>query len=108
MEKRRSIHDLVGTSTAAQDTTFYIDKGKHPSSQTEKMCLETAFESYKALFVVGYSRSLSGSSTFCPIQHDLACRWKRGLVGTSTAANYTTSYIDKGEASIIANREVVS
>ena len=27
-------------------------KAKHPSSQTEKMCLETEFESYKALLVI--------------------------------------------------------
>eukprot|EP00957_Ditylum_brightwellii_P169717 12918180-Ditylum_brightwellii.AAC.1 len=43
--QRRSIHDLVGPSTAAHDTTFYIGKGKHPSSQTEKMCLETEVKS---------------------------------------------------------------
>eukprot|EP00984_Skeletonema_dohrnii_P032522 scaffold26847_cov62-Skeletonema_dohrnii-CCMP3373.AAC.1 len=37
-------------------TTSYIDKveakSKHPSSQTEMMCVETDFGSYKALVVV--------------------------------------------------------
>eukprot|EP00984_Skeletonema_dohrnii_P019523 scaffold9350_cov135-Skeletonema_dohrnii-CCMP3373.AAC.1 len=46
-------------------------KSKHPSSQTEKMCVETEFGSYKALVV-----------------HELACGWQRGLVGISTAAHY--------------------
>eukprot|EP00984_Skeletonema_dohrnii_P000998 scaffold320_cov108-Skeletonema_dohrnii-CCMP3373.AAC.1 len=56
-------------------------KAKYPSSQTEKMCLETEFESCKALVLV---RPISR-----PAPHDLACRWKDGLVGTSIAA-YTT------------------
>eukprot|EP00984_Skeletonema_dohrnii_P032660 scaffold27145_cov83-Skeletonema_dohrnii-CCMP3373.AAC.1 len=46
------------------------------------MCIETEFESYKALLVV----VVSPISRLAP--HDFACRWKDGLVGTSTAAHY--------------------
>eukprot|EP00984_Skeletonema_dohrnii_P020826 scaffold10239_cov71-Skeletonema_dohrnii-CCMP3373.AAC.2 len=72
---------LVGTSTAAHYHPTST-KAKYPSSQTEKMCLETEFESYEALLVVAVS-PISRLS-----QHDLACRWKDGLVRTSTAAHY--------------------
>eukprot|EP00984_Skeletonema_dohrnii_P017836 scaffold8192_cov183-Skeletonema_dohrnii-CCMP3373.AAC.4 len=71
---------LVGTSIAAHYHPTST-KAKYPSSQTEKMCLEIKFEASKLLL-----------SLFRPISrlapHDLACRWRRELVGTSTAAHY--------------------
>eukprot|EP00984_Skeletonema_dohrnii_P007225 scaffold2606_cov61-Skeletonema_dohrnii-CCMP3373.AAC.1 len=70
---------LVGTSTAAHYHPTST-KAKYPSSQTEKMCLETEFESCKALVLV---RPISR-----PAPLDLAYRWKDGLVGTSAAAHY--------------------
>eukprot|EP00985_Skeletonema_marinoi_P016335 scaffold8755_cov69-Skeletonema_marinoi.AAC.1 len=63
-------------------------KAKHPSSQTEKLCPETDFESYKALLVAVVSKLVELISRLTSL--DIACRWKRVLVGTSTAAHYTT------------------
>eukprot|EP00984_Skeletonema_dohrnii_P034614 scaffold33608_cov169-Skeletonema_dohrnii-CCMP3373.AAC.2 len=70
---------LVGTSIPAHYHPTST-KAKNPSSQTEKMCLETEFLSYKALILV---RPISRLAP-----HDLACRWKDGLVGTSIPAHY--------------------
>eukprot|EP00985_Skeletonema_marinoi_P003433 scaffold1482_cov81-Skeletonema_marinoi.AAC.1 len=86
-------------------------KAKHPSWQTEKMCLR------QELFQL--------ISRLTP--HDEVCRWTDGFVGTSNATHYLlhrrrrsmhnlvgtstaalTSNVDEGEASIIANREDVS
>eukprot|EP00985_Skeletonema_marinoi_P033601 scaffold41715_cov277-Skeletonema_marinoi.AAC.1 len=53
-------------------------KSKHPSSQTEKMCVETEFGSYKALVRIKLIVRL--------IQPEPECGCQQGLVGTSTAA----------------------
>eukprot|EP00985_Skeletonema_marinoi_P013177 scaffold6496_cov161-Skeletonema_marinoi.AAC.4 len=77
-------------------------KAKHPSSQTEKMCLETKFKSYKALLVEG---SLSSPLVVWP---HMTFRVDGEMILLAVQSQHTTSYIDKGEASIIANREDVS
>mmetsp|Transcript_12535 Transcript_12535/g.21209 ORF Transcript_12535/g.21209 Transcript_12535/m.21209 type:complete len:93 (+) Transcript_12535:1280-1558(+) len=77
----------------------------HPSSQTEKLCLETDFEAIKALLVVVVSFELINQFEACKRTYlrfrefvklisrlpslDIVCRWKRGLFGTftSTAAH---------------------
>eukprot|EP00985_Skeletonema_marinoi_P022576 scaffold14472_cov182-Skeletonema_marinoi.AAC.1 len=55
---------------------------KHPSSQTEKLCPKTEFESYKALLVAPVKLISRVNSL------DTACRWTRVIVGTSTTTNY--------------------
>eukprot|EP00985_Skeletonema_marinoi_P008952 scaffold4098_cov154-Skeletonema_marinoi.AAC.1 len=84
---------LVGTSIATLSPTS--TESNDPSSQTEKVSVETEFGSYKALVVVAYQAHCSSNPT-------RACVW----MATRSCRHfnsYTISYKYRVKRSIIAN-----